>query len=444
MANVRARNLPRVREALEKAERARFYKQRTNKYTDEVRLMNSLTGLENQRIAALARIKEQTMDLRMQALHIKEEEEAFLKADTVGFDELKRKVEINKHRNFLQEVKYKPRRIRDDFVRRYERWKALDAKEDDWRFEMPTRQPQVRLNEQLIYPAKRERKQNFRQYLEAMQRILGQIESTRRSIKFWEIPASQWTREKLDECHQRRRYRVRRRKQNKPEVKEDQQPDKEVAEDDDETVTQDEGSLEDGGKVRFRQSNRRQMKKKSMMDPQSDQPTATGSDEDSTSAATAGDDNEEGQRERVRKLSKRLSRDFRSEDFNKHRQSLIQELDEEGVSPQERLRRMREFEKAWAEVLKCKYIRGYEPPDMRLPEGQTATDFVFGEAEARALDKIVEEAAASAETTEIADRPSDIIAVDEIDQSAQENDEKHPRESGIVEVGDDENKDDRR
>uniref|UniRef100_A0A1I8I4X6 Uncharacterized protein n=3 Tax=Macrostomum lignano TaxID=282301 RepID=A0A1I8I4X6_9PLAT len=170
MANVRARNLPRVREALEKAERARFYKQRTNKYTDEVRLMNSLTGLENQRIAALARIKEQTMDLRMQALHIKEEEEAFLKADTVGFDELKRKVEINKHRNFLQEVKYKPRRIRDDFVRRYERWKAEDAEVDDWRFEMPTRQPQVRLNEQLIYPAKRERKQNFRQYLEVTRR----------------------------------------------------------------------------------------------------------------------------------------------------------------------------------------------------------------------------------------------------------------------------------
>ena len=36
------------------------------------------------------------------------------------------------------------------------------------------------------------------------------------------------------------------------------------------------------------------------------------------------------------------------------------------------------LKKTWDDVRKCRYLRGHEPEDMRIPEDENFTDFVFG------------------------------------------------------------------
>ena len=37
-----------------------------------------------------------------------------------------------------------------------------------------------------------------------------------------------------------------------------------------------------------------------------------------------------------------------------------------------------QLKRTWDDVRKCRYLRGHEPEDMRVPDDQKLSDFVFG------------------------------------------------------------------
>ena len=41
----------------------------------------------------------------------------------------------------------------------------------------------------------------------------------------------------------------------------------------------------------------------------------------------------------------------------------------------------RELQKTWENARSCRYLRGHEPDDMRMPDQDRLSDFVFGRAE---------------------------------------------------------------